>query len=205
MVTYTAPTSPAPVTTDQYCGTKHAAKLLNLSVASVQSLVEKGQLQAWKTDGGHRRVSIESIQRFIQQRGVSLDNKTSPLVQVMVIDDDPLTVELIRTQIEDGEYESVEVLTYPSAMQALMDLPHIKPQILITDLRMPGVDGRQLLGTVKTNPTYSSTICVAISAMNRDEMLAEGALPAGVIYVQKPMQTVWIHGFLSAIVANGRP
>jgi excisionase family DNA binding protein len=48
-----------PDSTDEYCGTSYAAKLLNLSVGSVQSLVEKNELVAWKTQGGHRRISIQ--------------------------------------------------------------------------------------------------------------------------------------------------
>ena len=36
-----------PDSTDEYCGTSYAAKLLNLSVGSIQSLVEKNELFAW--------------------------------------------------------------------------------------------------------------------------------------------------------------
>jgi excisionase family DNA binding protein len=50
-----------PDTSDEYCGTSYAAKLLNLSVGTVQTLVEKNELEAWKTQGGHRRISIQSI------------------------------------------------------------------------------------------------------------------------------------------------
>ena len=42
-----------PDAADEYCGTSYAAKLLNLSVGSIQSLVEKNELRAWKTQGGH--------------------------------------------------------------------------------------------------------------------------------------------------------
>ncbi|MBY0521377.1 MAG: helix-turn-helix domain-containing protein, partial [Sphingomonas sp.] len=39
-----------------YCTTRDAAKILGVSVRSVQVWVEKGLLRAWKTEGGHRRV-----------------------------------------------------------------------------------------------------------------------------------------------------
>jgi len=53
------PASSRPV--DDYCGTTYAAKLLGLSVGTVQSLVERNELHAWKTQGGHRRISMPSI------------------------------------------------------------------------------------------------------------------------------------------------
>lgn len=37
---------------DGYCGTSYAAKMLGISVGTVQGLVEKNDLKAWKTQGG---------------------------------------------------------------------------------------------------------------------------------------------------------
>jgi excisionase family DNA binding protein len=54
-------THPTPDTPEDYCGTTYAAKLLGLSVGTIQTLVEKNELQAWKTQGGHRRISMPSM------------------------------------------------------------------------------------------------------------------------------------------------
>ena len=50
---------------DGYCGTSYAAKMLGISVGTVQGLVEKNDLKAWKTQGGHRRISLQSIQPYL--------------------------------------------------------------------------------------------------------------------------------------------
>lgn len=52
-----------------HCGTFEAARLLGLSVGTVQSLVEQGALQAWKTPGGHRRIDRASIEQFQLRKG----------------------------------------------------------------------------------------------------------------------------------------
>ena len=57
-------THPTPDTPEDYCGTTYAAKLLGLSVGTIQTLVEKNELQAWKTQGGHRRISMPSIREY---------------------------------------------------------------------------------------------------------------------------------------------
>ena len=41
--------SAADFSAEDYCGTSYAAKLMGLSVATVQALVEKGEIEAWKT------------------------------------------------------------------------------------------------------------------------------------------------------------
>ena len=58
-----------PDTSDEYCGTSYAAKLLNLSVGTVQTLVEKNELEAWKTQSGHRRISFN---RFVTTKTVQV-------------------------------------------------------------------------------------------------------------------------------------
>lgn len=51
-----------------FCTTREAAKMLGMSVRTAQIWVENGTLLAWKTGGGHRRISIESVQRVINGR-----------------------------------------------------------------------------------------------------------------------------------------
>ena len=48
--------------------TRQAATLLNVSVRTVQLWVESGALQAWKTAGGHRRISVRSIQQLLDEK-----------------------------------------------------------------------------------------------------------------------------------------
>ena len=42
-----------------------AAQLLGLAVRSVQLMVDRGELDAWKTPGGHRRISRVSVERWL--------------------------------------------------------------------------------------------------------------------------------------------
>jgi excisionase family DNA binding protein len=56
---------------DGYCGTSYAAKMLGISVGTVQGLVEKGDLKAWKTQGGHRRISLQSIHDYQRRHNLA--------------------------------------------------------------------------------------------------------------------------------------
>lgn len=47
---------------ESFCGTSYASKVLGISIGTVQGLVERNELRAWRTNGGHRRISLKSIQ-----------------------------------------------------------------------------------------------------------------------------------------------
>jgi len=53
-----------------YYSTRTAAKLLNVSLGTVQKMVERGELGAWKTNGGHRRIHKETVHRLLESRSL---------------------------------------------------------------------------------------------------------------------------------------
>ena len=48
-------------TQSAYCTTREAAELLGVSLTTAQLWVESGLLEAWKTEGGHRRIHRTSV------------------------------------------------------------------------------------------------------------------------------------------------
>ena len=58
---------PADAGTEPYT-TIEVAQLLGLAVRSVQLMVDRGELDAWKTPGGHRRISRASVERWLAAR-----------------------------------------------------------------------------------------------------------------------------------------
>lgn len=50
------------------CSTRDVAQVLGMAVRSVQLMVDRGELEAWKTPGGHRRISKASVERWLAQR-----------------------------------------------------------------------------------------------------------------------------------------
>ncbi|TXI19169.1 MAG: DNA-binding protein, partial [Roseateles sp.] len=50
------------------CSTTEAAQRLGMAVRSVQLMVDRGELQAWKTPGGHRRILRASVDAWLSSR-----------------------------------------------------------------------------------------------------------------------------------------
>ena len=142
-----------PDSSDEYCGTSYAAKLLNLSVGSIQSLVEKNELIAWKTQGGHRRISIESIYQYQNRANLSpkAQNQHGHYLKVMVVEDDDNTRAMYQAHFDEWDLP-VDAILQSSAIEALLDISMVNPQVLITDLRMPGIDGVEMLRQLSAHP-----------------------------------------------------
>src|SRR5690606_7210763 len=67
------------------------------------------------------------------------------MARILIVDDDPALLRLLSLRLRQEGHEPVEAT---SGEQALARLDQALPQLLITDLRMAGMDGLQLFGAV---------------------------------------------------------
>lgn len=196
----------ADFSSEDYCGTSYAAKLLGLSVATVQSLVEKGEIDAWKTLGGHRRIALKSINTYLAKNSPQLsrvDTDPKHRLRVLMVEDDEATRELYRYQFEDWDLP-VDCTWMPSALEAMMDIASMRPDLLITDLSMPGVDGIEMLKALKRNLQLADMQIVVISGLEPEAVEARGGLPPHAHLLKKPVNFDWLHGYLTALLTANR-
>lgn len=194
--------SSADFSSEDYCGTSYAAKLLGLSVATVQSLVEKGEIEAWKTLGGHRRIAVNSVNAYLQKNSpkhVRVDVDPKSRLRVLLVEDDDDTRELYRCQFEEWSLP-VDCTWMPSALEALMDIASMRPDLLITDLSMPGVDGIEMLKALKRNQQLADMQIVVISGLAPEAIAARGGLPPHAHLLSKPINFDWLQGYMTALV-----
>jgi excisionase family DNA binding protein len=196
-------TNTPPDTPEDYCGTTYAAKLLGLSVGTIQTLVEKNELQAWKTQGGHRRISMPSIREYQRKHNMlTIPNETRDnRLRVLLVEDDAVTREIVRGYCNRSSMP-VDCVAMSSGLEALIDISSIKPDILITDLDMPGVDGFELLRTLRQNSQFSRMTTLVMSALAPEEIETRGGLPEGTIFMAKPINMDWFNGFFTAFMAS---
>ena len=195
-----------PDSSDEYCGTSYAAKLLNLSVGSIQSLVEKNELIAWKTQGGHRRISIESIYQYQNRANLlpKAPNQNGHYLKVMVVEDDDNTRAMYQAHFDEWDLP-LDAILQASAIEALLDIPVVNPQVLVTDLRMPGIDGVEMLRQLSAHPQYAHLAVIVITGLSEEEISSYGELPAGTHILRKPIDMGWLKGYFQAMLSLRMP
>jgi excisionase family DNA binding protein len=134
-----------------------AADRLGVSLRTVQLWSEAGLLRAWKTPGGHRRILTASIDELLKRRtGVGARRAPGGSFQVLVVEDEPDFRQLFELHLRSWGLP-IHLTSAPSGFEALLQIGASRPDLLITDLRMPGIDGFEMLRALKASGTPGRT------------------------------------------------
>jgi len=186
---------------ETHCGTGHAAKVLGMSVGTIHKLVAKNELQAWKTGGGHRKITIASLEEY--QRRFEQIPRQSPSkdgqLRVLLVEDDAVTRQMVQGYCNNATLP-VHCTAIASGMEAMIRITDIQPDLLITDLDMPGIDGFELLHLLRQNPRFDPMAVMVLTTLTPEEIQARGQLPQGTVCISKPVKASWFHGFFSSIL-----
>jgi len=109
-----------------------------------------------------------------------------PSKSIFIVDDHPVNLELAKVLLV---LEGYEVHTAADAESALLLLPDLRPDLILMDVQLPGMDGLELARRLKADPLHKNARIVALTAyaMKGDE---EKALAAGCDgYMSKPIDT----------------
>ena len=170
---------------DQSCSTREAAEALGICVRTAQLWVEQGRLRAWKTPGGHRRILRESVNAELRAREKECGGG-APIFDVLIVEDERVQRQILEAKVA-GVSTDISVRTAYNGVEGLIKMGERQPQILVTDLTMPGVDGFQLLFTLTTSPLVKPMQVIVVTAMNDEEIQEKGGLPEGVVLFHKPV------------------
>ncbi len=170
--------------TENYCTTSEAAQLLGVSLRTAQQWVEKGLLEGWKTSGGHRRINRDSVLRLLEHRR---EEVVAPFaITVLIVEDDAALLKLYRLQMSRWPFEAT-LYTAPNGYDGLVMVGEAAPDLLICDLRLPGVNGFQIVRSLRNMERYNGMAIVVISGLPLAEIDAHGGLPPGVEIMGKPI------------------
>ena len=81
----------------------------------------------------------------------------------------------------------------------MLDISVLKPQVLLTDLRMPGIDGVEMLRQLHTHPLFSQMSVIVITGLSDEEIATYGELPSGTHVLRKPIDMGWLRGYFQAM------
>jgi excisionase family DNA binding protein len=180
-----SPVAPAPdFDAADYCSTRQAAALLGVSHRTVQLWVESGALQAWKTAGGHRRIALASIERHLERRRQAV---RGPLQRhrLLLVDDDPAILALYEAAIASWDLP-LDVVRAGNGVEALLRIGELRPDLLVGDLSMPGVDGLRMIRTLRASDAYGRMEIVVVSGIDPATIRAMG-LPENIPVLSKPV------------------
>jgi CheY-like chemotaxis protein len=184
-----------------------ASEMTSIPVTTLRSWERSfGVVLPMRTGGGHRLYSQEDIERLrwlkakidsgvqasvahqlleaelTRSGGVAREADRRGALMIMVAERDPITADLERFFLESAGYDVRVVLDGRTAVQ---EAEAMRPDLVVVDVILPGVNGLQVCRGLKSNPATAGIPVVVFSVLD----VRERALDAGAdAFLLKPLE-----------------
>ena len=103
---------------------------------------------------------------------------------VLAVDDVPLNLVLVQKMLSRFNFE---MRTAANGQQALDAVAQKKPDLILLDLMMPGIDGFEVIRRLKADPETAEIQIVILSALNSNEDVVKGFNLGANDFIMKPI------------------
>ena len=168
--------------------------------------INEGKLKAYRTPGNHSRVSVEDFLDFLKKYNMPVPAELSgeefrPKKRILIVDDDEGMVNslerfFIREKIYDLE------VAY-DGFEAGQKFSVFKPDLIILDLKIPGLNGDKLCSHIRSNPANKKVKIILISGLI--EVHESGPIKelGADAYFVKPFKTEALKEKIQMLLAKG--
>ena len=121
--------------------------------------------------------------------------------KVLVIDDDPVIVELLRVNFE---IEGFDVVVAADGPEGLARAASTKPDVILSDIMMPRMDGLEVVTKLKTGASTRHIPVILLSAKAQNAEVQQGLDAGADDYVTKPFDPLELIDRVNAVMAKAR-
>jgi two-component system OmpR family response regulator len=190
----------------RFLTTGQIAASCQVTIPTVKRWIREGHLTAFQTAGGHFRVTEDEFRRFqdalrmpVERTGPEAEPSPQSQPKILVVDDDAALLDTLWEALTwDGRYK-VEVAQ--DGYEGLIKVGSFAPNLLVLDIRMPGLNGFQVCRRVKADPATRSIKILAITGHSvphtREQIVEAGADG----YLEKPIQLDDLQSEVARLVA----
>lgn len=197
------PNPPVPDT----CSTTEAAQRLGMAVRSVQLMVDRGELQAWKTPGGHRRILRSSIDAWLQLRGGApvtaggvAASPERPLTLLLI--EDSVHFQNLISLVVKRELPDADLHIASDGIAGLALAGRLEPDVLLVDILLPGIDGAALITSLRSHPQFAASRLIVVTSLDEAQREPYRFALEGVPVVHKTALVTALPPLLARAVAT---
>jgi excisionase family DNA binding protein len=192
------------------------AAACGVSPRTVSNWIRDGAIPAHRTVGGHGRVAVDDLRRFLTERGMPLppylaDGARAPRPaagpaaptpvparrRVLVIDDDEALLEVVQEFLRSSGYD---VETARHGFLAGYLAGHHRPDVILLDIMMPGLDGYEVLSLMRRRAEARGIPVVACTSLKGPEVEARIRAAGFDAYLKKPIDFRALVELISGLV-----
>ena len=114
-----------------------------------------------------------------------MSKEVHTMKKVLVVDDDPYVFELVQMYVASDEVEVLQALDAYTGLDLTL---REKPDVIVLDVMMPGMDGLAMCQAVRDINDVLTTPIIMLSAKTEPEDIAAGYEAGADTYVTKPFE-----------------
>jgi len=189
----------------QFVSTAKAARMLGLSTTLIQTLVDKSELDGWKTSGGHRRISLKSIMDYRNnaQSAVTPSSHLRATPRVMVAIENQILLHKVKQSSAHWGFP-VQLNFSNSVTEALLRLGTERPDLLVVEMGMPRTAQQKTITALENFNTKGRAVSMVL-VTKENQLRKDTELHTKHIQLAPgPLTEIWLHAYLTGVVASCR-
>lgn len=198
----------SPPSLNDHVSTVEAGKILGLAVRSVQLMVDRGELNAWKTPGGHRRITRQSVEDWRDRdRPTTAPNvqklrhdKNTGHAKVLLIEDSMHFQNLMKLLLNQ-QFPMLELEIASDGISGLAMVGQYQPDVLIVDILLPGIDGATLITGLRSHAQFKEIQLIVCTSLSADQLLPYAFALEGIPVIHKPRMVADLPPLLAQLLA----
>lgn len=142
--------------------TGEVAKICNVAPRTVSKWFDTGKLRGYRIPGSKdRRIPLQQLLRFMRAHGMPLNGLDTGITRVLVSQGDADVAELLSKAL--AREAGYEVQVARSAFETGVVTEGFKPHIMLLDVALPGLSGRETIRAIKNPAELAGTRLVAMT------------------------------------------
>jgi len=106
-------------------------------------------------------------------------------LNILIVEDDPQTVKLIKFILEKEDYSTISAKDGEEGLQMAREK---KPDLIVLDLMLPGMDGYRVCEILKTNPVTKEIPVIVLTALDTGVDFEKALEKKADWYITKPFE-----------------
>ena len=188
--------------------TTEASRLCHISKQKIVNLFDEGKIEGFRipssgeSTGGARRIPRQALLTFMREHGIPTDALEAPAKKkVLIVDDDPSSVELLTAMFE-GE-DGIVLETATTGSDAAVKAGTFQPDLILLDIMLPDLDGDAIYNSIRKTEELAETEVIIVSALSNTELQEKMAAAGASQYFTKPIDVAKLKDKVIGLLGTG--
>jgi len=122
--------------------------------------------------------------------------------RILIVDDDPRLLHVVSMYLT---IEGYDVTTAADGEEGLAAMEAARPDLVILDVMMPGMDGLEACRRIKRDPSTRSIPVLMFTALSREDDIEAGRTAGADRFINKPFSLIGLEAVIKTFLGTGSP